>query len=144
MPLCLLSVKPPSDFSCSLKVLHKALLISYEVESTIIIMLSHGQSWPVQFLSCEVSILHESCAYCWQSHDQISQRHEVLHKALLSVGSQIKFVFPPHKVFFRTHIYRHGSVVQNVILQATAHARRHQRVTRYDDVYLYKDCSAII
>jgi hypothetical protein len=53
----------------------------------------------------------------------------VSHKALLSVGSQIGFVFPPHKLFFRMHIYRHGSVVKTVILQAIAHTRRHQRIT---------------
>jgi hypothetical protein len=50
-------------------------------------------------------------------------------QTLLSVGSQISFVFPPHKLFFRTHIYQHGSVVKTVILQAIAHARRHQRIT---------------
>jgi hypothetical protein len=110
VPLCLLPIKLPPDFSCGLKVSHKALLISYEVELTIIIMLSHGQSWPVQFLSCEFSVLRESCAYCRQSHGQISQRHKVSHKALLSVGSQISFIFPPHKLFFRMHIYQHGSV----------------------------------
>jgi hypothetical protein len=51
------------------------------------------------------------------------------HKALLSVGSQITFIFTPHKLFFRTHIYRHGSVVKTVILQAIAHARMRQRIT---------------
>jgi hypothetical protein len=126
MSLCLLPTKPPSDFSCGLKVSHKALLISYEVESTIINVPSHGQSQPVQFPLCEFSILRESCAYCRQSHGQISQWHEVSHKALLSVGSQISSVFPPHKLFFRSHIYQHGSVVKTVILQAIAHARRHQ------------------
>jgi hypothetical protein len=91
--------KAPSDFSCGLKVSHKALLISYEVGSTIVIMLSHGQSRPVQFPLCELSILRESCTYCRQSHGQISQQYEVSHKALLSVGNQISFIFPPHKLF---------------------------------------------
>jgi hypothetical protein len=129
MPLCLLPIKLPSDFSCGLKVSHKALLISYEVESTVIIVLSHSQSQPVQFPSCGCSILHKSCDYCRQSHGHISQWHEVSHKALLSVGSQISFVFPPHKLFFRTHIHRHGSDVKTVILQAIAQAWRHQHIT---------------
>jgi hypothetical protein len=69
-------VNPPSDFSYDLKVPYKAVLISYEAAS-VIIMPSHGQSWPVQFPLCEFSILHKSCVYCLQSHGQISQRHEV-------------------------------------------------------------------
>jgi hypothetical protein len=57
-----------------------------------------------------------------EGHGQIPQWHEVSHKVLLSVGSQISFVFPPHKLFFKTHIYRHGSIVKTVILQAIAQA----------------------
>jgi hypothetical protein len=56
MPLCLLPIKPLSDFSYGgLKVSHKALLISYDVKSTIIIVPSHVQSRPVLFPSCEFS-----------------------------------------------------------------------------------------
>jgi hypothetical protein len=58
--------------------------------------------------------------------DTVSVGEKVSHKALLSVGSQISFVFPPHKLFFRTHIFQHGSVVKTVILQAIAHAQWHQ------------------
>jgi hypothetical protein len=61
----------------------------------------------------------------------------VSHKALLSTGSQIIFVFPPHKLFVRMHIYRHGSVVKTVILQAIAHARRHQRITSISAYFDY-------
>jgi hypothetical protein len=55
MPLCLLPIKSPPDFSCSLKVSHKALLISYEVKSTIIIVPSHGQNCLYNF--CHVNFL---------------------------------------------------------------------------------------
>jgi predicted neutral ceramidase superfamily lipid hydrolase len=103
-PLCLLKIKSPSDFSCSLEVSQKVLLVSYEVESTVIIMPSHGQSQPIQFASCEFFILCQSCACCRQIHSQILQWCEVSHKALLSVGSEISFVFPQHKLFFRMHI----------------------------------------
>jgi hypothetical protein len=51
------------------------------------------------------------------------------HKALFSVSSQISFIFTPHKLFFRTHIYQRGTVVKTVSLQATAHVRRHQHIT---------------
>jgi hypothetical protein len=40
------------------------------------------------------------CAYCQQNHDQILQWHEVSHKALLLIGSQIT----PHKLFL-WHIF---------------------------------------
>jgi hypothetical protein len=122
---------------------HKALLISYEVESTIIIVPSHGQSQPLQFPPCDFSILRESCAYCQQSHGQISQRHEVSHKALLSVGSHISLMFPPHKFFFRTHIYRHGLVVKTVILQANLHCTRAKARTyyRYIGIFLVHESS---
>jgi hypothetical protein len=87
MPLYLIQIKPPSDLSCGLKVSHEALLISYEAKSTIIIVPSHVQSRPVQFLWCEFSILCESCT---------SQQHEASHKALLSIGSQMSFIIPPY------------------------------------------------
>jgi hypothetical protein len=64
----------------------------------------------------------------------------VSHKALLSVGSQISFVFPPHKLFFRMHIYRHGSVFKTVILQAVAHVQRHHRIT---GILAYFDCMRV-
>jgi hypothetical protein len=87
VPLCLLTIKPLSDFSCSLEVSHKALLISYEVDLPIIILPSHDQSRPEQFPLYEFYVLRESCASCRQSHGQISLQHEVSHKALLCVES---------------------------------------------------------
>jgi hypothetical protein len=53
VPLCMLLIKLPSDFSCGLKVSHKAFLTESNHESTIIIVPSHGQSRPVQFPSCD-------------------------------------------------------------------------------------------
>jgi hypothetical protein len=98
-------------------------------ESTIIIR--HTVRAGLYNFCREFSILRESCAYCRQrQHGQILQQHDVPHKALLSVGSQTSFVFSLHKLFFRTHIYQHGSVVKTVILQAIAHAQRHQSITR--------------
>jgi hypothetical protein len=44
------------------------------------------------------------CAYCRQSHGQILQQHEVSHKALLSVGSQISF-FSHHINCFSGRIF---------------------------------------
>jgi hypothetical protein len=64
-------------------------------------------------------------AYCRQSYRQISQQHEESHKALLSVGSQISFVFPPPGRIFTDM----GHLLRLFILQAIAHARRHQRIT---------------
>jgi hypothetical protein len=38
-------------------------------------------------------------------------------------------IFAPHKLFRRTHIYRHWSLVNAIILKVTAHARKHLCVT---------------
>jgi hypothetical protein len=57
------------------------------------------------------------------SHSQISRCHEVTHKALISVGTQISFLFPKYKLFFRMHIYQHGSV---------AHMQRHMVYQHFD------------
>jgi hypothetical protein len=79
--------------SCVLKLLHEVLLTSYEAKSPDTIP-SYGQNQPMQFLSCEFSVLRERCAYC-QSCGQTSQTYEVLHKTLLPVGSQTSFILPP-------------------------------------------------
>jgi hypothetical protein len=97
--LCFLPIKSLSDFSCGLKVLYKTELISYETESWIIIVPSCVQRWPAQFLLCDFSFSRKSCAYCHQSHSETSQWHEVSHKALLSAGSKIIFVFQSRKLF---------------------------------------------
>lgn len=63
MPLYLLPTKPSSDLSCGLKISHDTLFISYEAKSITIIMPSHSQSQPVQFLWCVFSSLCESYTY---------------------------------------------------------------------------------
>jgi hypothetical protein len=65
---------------------------------------------------------------CTISQGQILQQHEVSHKTLLYVSSQINFVFPPH-------IYQH--VVKTVILQTIAHVQRHQRITSISAYFDY-------
>jgi hypothetical protein len=65
------------------------------------------------------------CAYCQQSHGYILQWHEVLHKALLCVNSQISLIFPPHSMFFMMHIYQQGQIVKTLILQVIARMERH-------------------
>jgi hypothetical protein len=45
------------------------------------------------------------------------------HKILLSAGSKISFVFPPHKLFFRTLIYQHGSIVNTYLANYCIHAK---------------------
>jgi hypothetical protein len=122
----MLPVKPLSGFSCGLEVSHKALLISYETESAIIIVPPHGQSQPVQFPLCELSSLLESCASADKAMVRFCINMKVSHKTLLSIGSQIRFVLQPHRLFFRMHIYRRGSFVKAVILQDIAHMRMHQ------------------
>jgi hypothetical protein len=57
------------------------------------------------------------------------QQQKVSHKALISIGSQISFVFPPHKLS-AIHIFTNvGQLLKTVILQATANAQRHQHTT---------------
>jgi hypothetical protein len=75
-------------------------------------------------------------AYCRQSYGQISQWHEVLRKALLSVESD-QFCFPTTKIFPRTHIYQQRSVVKTVIFQATAYARSHKGITGRSTYFHY-------
>jgi hypothetical protein len=90
MPLYLLPIKLLSDFSCSLKVFHKVLLISYEATLIVITVPSHCQRQPVQFLSCEFSILCESCAYCQQCHCQILQQS--VTQNITFFGSEMSFI----------------------------------------------------
>jgi hypothetical protein len=55
--------------------------------------------------------------------------HDVSHKSLFSLDSQMGFIFPPLKLFFTTHIYWHRSVVKTIIWQAIARVWRHQHIT---------------
>jgi hypothetical protein len=60
---------------------------------------------------------------------------EVKHYSLLVVKS---VSFSHHiNSFFRMHIYRHGSLVKTVILQAIAHMQRHHRITSISAYFDY-------
>jgi hypothetical protein len=51
------------------------------------------------------------------------------HTRSYSAASQISFVFPPHKLFSRKHIYQLRSAGRTVILQATAYTHGPQCIT---------------
>jgi hypothetical protein len=61
-----------------------------------------------------------------------------------TVGSQISFVFPSHKLFFRLHIYPHGSVVKATILRAVLQVQRHQHVTSPAGYFDYMRVAVVI
>jgi hypothetical protein len=95
-------------------------------------MLSHNRNWPVQFLLCEFSVLHESCAYCWQSHTQIMK-----HYALLAVKWA---TFSNHINCFSGCMFTDMSKLLRLICQAIEHAWSCQHVTSIWSFSLYENC----
>jgi hypothetical protein len=131
MPLCLLPIKTPSDFSCGSKCCTKRYSFLTKSNQQLL-SCRHTVIAGLHNFCCVNSLFYASLVLTANKACQISQRHEVSHKALLvCAGCQFSFVFPPRKLFFRTHIYQHGSgsVVKTVMLQAVAHTRRHQCIT---------------
>jgi hypothetical protein len=88
---------------------------------------SQGESGPLQFPSCEYSVVRESCAYA--DKDTVRFRSGLKCHTKHSLLSVKSVLFSHRTLFFRTHIYWHGLVVTTATLQAIPHARRHQRVT---------------
>jgi hypothetical protein len=61
------------------------------------------------------------------------------HTKHYSLMSQKGSIFLPHKLFFRTHIYWHGSTVKTVIWQAIAHTWSHQWITSISAYFDYME-----
>jgi hypothetical protein len=118
--VCLLPIKPPSDFNSGFKVSHGAILISYKVESTVFIMPSHSQCRPVWFPFLNVLFYLSLVLTADKATVRFYSGMKCYMKncSLLAVKSAL---FSHHTNCFSGHVYQNGRVIMTVILQAISH-----------------------